>query len=128
AIHKLTATGVLNLKRPGYHGDGGNLWLVVQPGGSKSWSFRYRRKDGSGRQREAGLGPFPDISLSDARDRAAAMRRMLLDGIDPLDAKREREAAAAREQARKITLRDAVDAFLKLESSGWTAQRLGDVR
>ena len=34
-----------------------------------------------------GLGPYPLVSLSEARDKATAQRRLLLDGIDPIAAR-----------------------------------------
>jgi integrase len=69
---------------PGKHADGANLWLQVGPNGSKSWLLRFTLK---GRTREMGLGPYPLVSLSEARDKAMAQRRLLLDGIDPIVAR-----------------------------------------
>ncbi len=40
-VHKLTAVKVAAAKKPGYIADGGNLYLRVAPGGSKSWMFRF---------------------------------------------------------------------------------------
>jgi integrase len=75
---------------PGKHPDGANLWLQVGPNGSKSWSLRFTL---NGRSREMGLGPYPLVSLSEARDRATAQRRLLLDGIDPIAARDAKQPA-----------------------------------
>ena len=65
--------------------------------GARSWIFRYRlngylSKAGKPLSREMGLGSFSVMGLADARARAAECRRLLLDGIDPLDAKRATRA------------------------------------
>jgi integrase len=75
---------------PGKHADGANLWLQVGPSGSKSWLLRFTL---NGRTREMGLGPYPLISLSEARDKAVAQRRLLLDGIDPIVARDAKQPA-----------------------------------
>ena len=64
--------------------DGGGLYLVVGPKGSRSWIFRYRHGDA---RRRMGLGPFPTIGLADARQRATEARKLLVDGVDPLVSK-----------------------------------------
>lgn len=64
--------------------DGGGLALRVSETGAKSWVLRYQL---NGKRRDMGLGPFPDVSLADARRRAAGHRNQRLDGIDPLEQK-----------------------------------------
>jgi Arm DNA-binding domain len=49
---------------------------------SKSWVFRYQV---NGRTREMGLGSFNTFGLRDARDRATSCRKLLADGIDPIE-------------------------------------------
>ena len=66
---------------PGKYADGAGLYLQVGPKGGKSWYLRYTL---AGKTHDFGLGPFPLISLAEARERGAAARRQLLDGIDPL--------------------------------------------
>jgi hypothetical protein len=67
---------------PGYHGDGGGLYLQVGAAGTKSWMFRFTL---NGRSREMGLGPLHTISLEKAREKAQACRELLLDGVDPIE-------------------------------------------
>jgi len=69
---------------PGKYPDGANLWLRVGPHGSKAWFFRYTI---AGCTREMGLGPWPLVPLSEARDKATAQRRLLLEGVDPISAR-----------------------------------------
>ena len=75
---------------PGKHPDGANLWLQVGPNGSRSWYLRYTL---NGRTREMGFGPYPLVTLSEARDKATVQRRLLLDGIDPIAARNARQPA-----------------------------------
>lgn len=62
--------------------DGGNLYLCVRPNGGKSWQFRYKRPL-SDKITYLSFGTFPDISLIEAREKAAECRKQLNDGIDP---------------------------------------------
>jgi hypothetical protein len=81
---KLSAVEVAKAKGPAALHDGGGLYLRVSATGAKSWVFRFQL---DGKRRDMGLGPFPDISLADARGKATEHRKLRHDGIDPLDAK-----------------------------------------
>jgi integrase len=91
AIERLTALKVKALVKPGRHGDGGNLYLVVSPSGSKTWSFLYRWRD---RQREAGFGSIDAMSLKEARERAREGRSLIKQGQDPIAVWQEAKRAA----------------------------------
>ena len=67
----LTATRVMTKMRPGRYGDGRGLYLVVQPGGSKSWVLRMQQ---DGRRTDRGLGGYPSVSLTSARTLAEELR------------------------------------------------------
>lgn len=101
---------------PGRYGDGGGLYLLVGPTGSKSWVFRYKVNRV---ERAMGLGPFPTVTLADARKKAERCRRLRADRRDPLA-----EAAAEREQARieaarAMTFKQCADAYLEILEAGW---------
>ena len=76
-IEKLTPLLVSKITKPGYYGDGGNLWLQVSKSGSKSWIFRFTLR---GNQREMGLGAAHTLGLGEARIKAREYRLMLLEG------------------------------------------------
>ncbi len=91
ARNKLSSLQVKSATKPGIYGDGGGLCLRVRANG-RSWIFigtlkpkgKYRVKTtGKGVRVEMGLGPAQDVSLAKARERAAEIREMLLEGIDP---------------------------------------------
>ena len=87
----------------GVHGDGGGLVLSVKRGATglnRSWLFRY---SWGGRAHWMGLGSYPDVTLSRAREKAQDARRLLTDGIDPLTVKRDQRASLRREQAKHQT-------------------------
>src|SRR5690348_540859 len=100
---KLNAKKVESLKTPGRYGDGRGLYLQVQSGvegPTKSWSLRIKM---GGRPRQMGLGPYPEFSLADARQRAQEARRAFLSGGDPIEAKRAAKLARAAAQAKART-------------------------
>jgi hypothetical protein len=103
----------------GDHPDGGGLYLQVRQGKgglSRSWLFRFTRQ---GRERYMGLGPLHTIGLADARQRARDARKLLLDGIDPLD---QREAHRANQRVAKVTtmsFKDAAEAYIEAMRTGW---------
>lgn len=67
--------------------DGGGLHLLINPDGSKYWRLKYLLH---GKEKRIGLGVYPDVSLAEARKKAAEERRKLKDGNDPAA---ERKAA-----------------------------------
>jgi integrase len=73
--------------------DGRGLFLVVQPSGSKSWAYRYRRPAGG--FGKLTLGKWPTMGLADARRAAEDARRALAELRDPAKEKVARRAAVA---------------------------------
>ncbi len=92
---KLTARTVMALNKPGRYGDGGTLYLVVAPGGSKSW---VQRLTIGGKRCDMGLGGFPLVTLAEARELAFDNRRRARRGRDPR-ADRRRALTPTFEQA-----------------------------
>ena len=66
--------------KPRMLSDGKGLYLRVGPS-SKSWVYRYAS---DGRSHDMGLGPYPEISLAEARERATAQRKLRLNGAKTL--------------------------------------------
>lgn len=116
AINRLSALQVKTLKLPGYYADGGNLWLQVGRGGSKSWVLRYTL---AGKAREMGLGSVSTFTLQDARDRAQAARKLLTDGADPLEAKRAARQQASMEAANARSFDWCAAEYIKAHEAGW---------
>jgi integrase len=66
--------------------DARGLCLLIQPTGSKWWRFRYRFQ---GTEKMLSLGTYPDVSLSEARNRREAARKTLELGTDPSAERKE---------------------------------------
>ena len=84
-----TVAEVNAAREPGHHSFGDGLILVVSPKGSRSWLARVR--DGNSRRRDIGLGRYPEVSLKEARERAASLRKQVRDGLDPVAEKKKPE-------------------------------------
>ncbi len=112
-INRLTARRVATIAEPGYHPDGGGLYLQVTASGAKSWVFRYRF---AGRRPEMGLGPLHVIGLADARAAADAARKLVQGGQDPLAARR----AAVVATSSIPTFWEAAVAYIAERQAGWT--------
>lgn len=65
------------------------------------------------------LGPLNLVSLAEAREKAREARRLLLDGIDPLDAKATKRRQASLAAARGVTFRDAAERYIASHAAGW---------
>jgi len=70
--------------------DGEGMYLLVTPQGGKCWRLKYRF---GGKEKVLALGTYPEVSLSDARDRRTAARKQLANGIDPCEVKKAQKAA-----------------------------------
>lgn len=97
---KLSVSAVKAASRPGRLGDGDGLFLVIHPGGSKSWVCRVQK---NGNRRDFGLGSTSKVPLSLARDRAREIRTQMEMGLDPLFERRKaRGIPTFREAAAKV--------------------------
>ena len=81
----LTALKVRTLSKAGRYADGNGLYLVVDASGAKRWMLRTVAQ---GRRRDVGLGSARLVSLAEARERAAALRKVARDGGDPVAERR----------------------------------------
>ena len=115
ALHRLSTTG-LKSKPTGYHSDGGNLYFRVADGGSRGWIFRFAL---NGRTRDAGLGPFPEIGLAEARAKAFEYRRLVVAGIDPIEQRNGDLAAARVDAAKTITFDNSCRAYITAHEASW---------
>lgn len=109
-----------NLQEPGYHCDGGGLYLRVTDRGSKSWLSRFTLAK---RAREMGFGPFPAMSLAAARVAAQKCREGLLAGVDPIEARSAKRAAARLAEAELITFRRCGETYVAAHDAGWSNDR-----
>jgi integrase len=67
-----------------------------------------------------GLGPLHTIGLREARERALTARKLLLDGIDPLKAKRAERDRRAAEAAKNVTFRQVAELYYAAHADSWT--------
>ena len=74
--------------------DGHGLFLLVTPTGGRLWRLKYRF---GGREKLLTLGAYPQISLSDARQKREDARVLLANGIDPGEARKVQVASLLRE-------------------------------
>src|SRR5215469_12141442 len=122
--NRLSAVEVKGINAKGMYHDGGGLYLEVSGGGAKSWIYRFMLDS---RAREMGLGPVNVISLAEARKRAAECRKMRLDGIDPIEARRAQRGQRKFEAARTITFDKCAAAYIEAQTAGWKNGKHGDL-
>jgi integrase len=115
--YKLTPLQVKNLKEPGLYLDGLGLMLKVTEHGSKSWIHRYMRH---GAAHWMGLGPYPEVSLAEAREHHAENRKKLRAGIDPLAERQGIAATAKADRAKAVTFNWCAEKYIKAHEPEWT--------
>lgn len=93
--------------------DSAGLYFRVKPDGNKSWQFRYKKPDG--KWSWMGLGSYPDVSGSYAREKAEQLNTDAADGKNPIVSKRQREVE---------TLEASNSTFEALATEWYNAKRL----
>jgi integrase len=81
--------------------DTAGLYLQLNPNGSRWWRFKYRF---DGKPKLLSLGVYPLVGLKDARAEHAKARKLIADGVDPSEQRKQAEAAKKHkhEVARRI--------------------------
>ncbi|WP_234731079.1 tyrosine-type recombinase/integrase [Acidocella facilis] len=113
AAGKLTAIAVTRQTKPGTYGDGGGLYLKVSEGG-KSWLFRFKLH---GKATWMGLGSVADYTLAEAREKARTCRRMVAEGLNPIDQRREAQEAAREAQGQ--TFQSVAERYIAAHKAEW---------
>ncbi len=112
-------------KTPGFHAVGGapGLYLNVNPSLSVdsnplscSWIYRYSFAD---KRRDMGIGSLYDLTLENARIRANELRGQILQGIDPIEYKRQLIAINNKAQAKIVTFQQCVNSYLEAHEEAW---------
>lgn len=117
AVHKLTAALVRNAKEDKLYGDGGGLYLRVA-GGGKSWVYRFNL---AGKAHSMGLGSYPSVSLSAARDAAGECRKQRGQGINPREYRRAEKLGAAAVETK--TFGECAGQYIESHRAGWKSQK-----
>lgn len=107
--------------------DSGGLYLYVSTTGQRSWRMKFKLH---GKEKLLTFGPYPDVKLSEARDRRDKARRQIRDNVDPSGArKRAQEATvqAAAEEAKLMTFEAAARIWLDQQKGRWVPVHTEDV-
>ncbi len=110
---ELSALEVGRLARPGWHAVGrvaGLLLRIDRNTGARYWVLRTTV---SGKRRDIGIGPYPEVTLAKARETAAGMRMQARQGTDPIAERQAVKAALMAEKAKIITFGQAARRFIK---------------
>ena len=89
--------------------DGGGLYLEVAPTGSRIWRLKYRQPNG--KENRLTFGPYPEITLQEARERRLDARKLMLNGVDP---------ARYRDDAKRRAVEEAANTFEKVAREWYT--------
>jgi len=95
--------------------DGDGMFLSVRPNGGKYWQMKYRF---GGKEKTLSFGVYDEVSLKEARDKREVARKLLRDGVDPSENKKEikREILIKTENSFEAIARE----WHEKQTPGWT--------
>lgn len=116
---ELAALEVGRLKMPGFHPVGGvpGLAMQISATGARSWVLRITI---GAKRRDMGLGPFPGVTLAQAREKARQAREAVDQGQDPVLERQRARSALRATQASVITFDAAARALIEAKSAEWS--------
>ena len=114
---ELQALAVSNLSAQGFHFVGCVQGLALQvTGGSRAWVLRATI---GGKRRDMGLGPYPEVTLAQARDKAREARELIRQGIDPIGRQQAAQSAMRAAVAEALTFKECAEKYIKAHRAGW---------
>lgn len=100
--------------------DGGCLYLRVSSTGARYWIMRYSLH---GKPHVLGIGPYPLVSLAEAREKVLEARKLKLEHIDPIAARRAKRAGVAVDAAKSMTFAACAEAYIEAHKAGWKSAK-----
>jgi integrase len=116
-INRLDALKVKRIDARGQHADGGGLYLQVSKFDTKAWIFKFTL---NGRPRQMGLGPIHTVSLAEARQEAESCRKLVREGIDPIERRKAEKARRGLENAKSMTFKECAQGYLRAHDAAWS--------
>ena len=113
--HALTTRWVKQVTKPGEYGDGYGLALRIDARGNKRW---IQRLSIDGKQRNMGLGIWPEVTLDDARAQALTHWQAAKQGRNPIEEKRIAQGSASMPDL--TTFADAARRVIALRRPTWS--------
>ena len=103
-----------------YLPDAKGLRLCIRPNGSKLWMLRFvaQKPNGTRKESTAGLGAYPEVSLEQARKKAASARQSAAEGVHPTTARRV--AVARNVEAGATTFEAVAREWLARNQPDWS--------
>jgi len=122
-----TVKAAVKRDKPYKLADSGGLFLHVAPTGLRSWRMKFVM---GGKEKLLTFGPYPDVKLSQAREKRDAARRLIRDNIDPSGARKRAQEDKDREKAElaaMMTFEQAARTWFDLQKGRWTPVHAEDV-
>ena len=117
---KLTTIGINRLAKPGLHGDGDGLYLQISKTGAKSWIFSFTLNY---RSRSMGLGPLDLVGLADARMKAFECRKLVLNKVDPIEARIRLSQQLQSQARREVTFDECAFQYISAHRASWKNEK-----
>jgi integrase len=97
--------------------DGGGMFLYVTPSGGKLWRWQFRYQ---GKYQQMSLGPYPEVTLEEARLKHQKQEKILRSGRNPMEVRKEEKS-----QAVLIKAKAAVNNFSGIEKEWFDRWKVG---
>jgi integrase len=126
ATKVLSHAAIVNAKpkdKPYKLADSHRLYVLVSVAGGKYWKWNYRLDGGD---HTYTLGTFPDLGLSEARERRSALDKLVKKGVHPADHDEDQRLMVATDKA--TTFWTVADEWISANSVRWSAYYLQQVQ
>ncbi|MCB2216371.1 MAG: tyrosine-type recombinase/integrase [Desulfobulbaceae bacterium] len=103
--------------------DGQGLYLLVTSNGKKHWRLDYILH---GKRKTFAIGQYPAITLAEARNKRDEARRLVADGVDPVQQRRQDKISAA--AAADNTFAKVSERWFEKMRSNWSDGHIESIR
>ena len=101
--------------------DGSGLYFQVKPNGLKYWQFRYTKPDG--REGLIQIGPYPKVTLDQARAARNEHQAAVAAGDDPAVLRKQQKVRRKVESARSLTFKQCAEQYIESRAAEWRNEK-----